>query len=203
MRLLPAGPDHAGAGLLKTTPRPTDADIDAAMGGHICRCGTYTRIRTAIKAAAERQNMRAAGRDRRCVPEAARHGRPGDCRRPGGIVASTRGGRGTRARPPRRGRRTSMCASGGRHGHHHLPSLRDGPGHPDDDAHDHRRRNGSRLGQVPGGAGGRGRTSTDRRTPTARPASATSSRSTARPAPRSARSSRTRRRRNGASPPAR
>jgi len=43
------------AGLLKTTPRPTDADIDAAMGGHICRCGTYTRIRTAIKAAAERR----------------------------------------------------------------------------------------------------------------------------------------------------
>ena len=43
------------AGLLETTPRPTDADIDAAMGGHICRCGTYTRIRTAIKAAAERR----------------------------------------------------------------------------------------------------------------------------------------------------
>jgi isoquinoline 1-oxidoreductase alpha subunit len=44
------------AGLLKTNPRPTDAEIDAAMSGHICRCGTYTRIRTAIKAAAEKRS---------------------------------------------------------------------------------------------------------------------------------------------------
>ena len=41
------------AGLLGTTPRPSDADIEAAMGGHICRCGTYARIRAAIKSAAE------------------------------------------------------------------------------------------------------------------------------------------------------
>ncbi len=41
------------AGLLRTNPRPSDADIDAAMSGHICRCGTYARIRTAIKAAGE------------------------------------------------------------------------------------------------------------------------------------------------------
>ncbi len=34
--------------LLKQTPKPTDADIDAAMSGNICRCGTYTRIRAAI-----------------------------------------------------------------------------------------------------------------------------------------------------------
>ena len=38
--------------LLKQTPRPTDADIDAAMSGNICRCGTYTRIRAAIQRAA-------------------------------------------------------------------------------------------------------------------------------------------------------
>jgi isoquinoline 1-oxidoreductase subunit alpha len=44
------------AGLLSTNPRPTDADIDAAMNGHVCRCGTYTRIRTAIRAAAERRS---------------------------------------------------------------------------------------------------------------------------------------------------
>jgi len=44
------------AGLLTTNPRPTDAEIDAAMSGHICRCGTYTRIRTAIKAAAEKRS---------------------------------------------------------------------------------------------------------------------------------------------------
>lgn len=41
------------ASLLKTTPKPSDADIDAAMGGNLCRCGTYTRIRAAIKRAAE------------------------------------------------------------------------------------------------------------------------------------------------------
>ena len=42
--------------LLKNTPHPTDADIDAAMNGHICRCGTYPRIRAAIKAAAEKRS---------------------------------------------------------------------------------------------------------------------------------------------------
>lgn len=41
------------ADLLKRTPNPTDADIDQAMTGNICRCGTYTRIRAAIKSAAE------------------------------------------------------------------------------------------------------------------------------------------------------
>jgi len=40
------------AALLKKTPKPTDADIDNAMDGNICRCGTYTRIRAAIKSAA-------------------------------------------------------------------------------------------------------------------------------------------------------
>ena len=38
----------AAAALLKHKPRPTDADIDAAMAGNICRCGTYPRIRAAI-----------------------------------------------------------------------------------------------------------------------------------------------------------
>jgi isoquinoline 1-oxidoreductase alpha subunit len=38
--------------LLKATPNPSDADIDAAMAGNICRCGTYHRIRLAIKKAA-------------------------------------------------------------------------------------------------------------------------------------------------------
>ena len=42
------------AGLLTKTPKPTDRDIDEAMAGNICRCGTYQRIRTAIKAAAGR-----------------------------------------------------------------------------------------------------------------------------------------------------
>ena len=37
--------------LLAKTPKPTDADIDAAMNGNLCRCATYTRIRAAIKQA--------------------------------------------------------------------------------------------------------------------------------------------------------
>ncbi len=40
------------ASLLKITPKPTDKDIDQAMQGNICRCGTYQRIRAAIKQAA-------------------------------------------------------------------------------------------------------------------------------------------------------
>ena len=42
--------------LLERNPNPTDADIDAAMSGNICRCGTYTRIRQAIHKAAEEQS---------------------------------------------------------------------------------------------------------------------------------------------------
>jgi isoquinoline 1-oxidoreductase alpha subunit len=42
------------ASLLKDTPKPTDLQIDDAMSGNICRCGTYPRIRAAIKRAAER-----------------------------------------------------------------------------------------------------------------------------------------------------
>ena len=41
------------AALLKTTPNPTDVQIDSAMSGNICRCGTYQRIRAAIKTAAK------------------------------------------------------------------------------------------------------------------------------------------------------
>ena len=40
------------AELLKRKPKPTDADIDEAISGHICRCGTYPRLRKAIKTAA-------------------------------------------------------------------------------------------------------------------------------------------------------
>jgi isoquinoline 1-oxidoreductase subunit alpha len=41
--------------LLMHTPRPKDADIDAAMAGNICRCGCYNRIRDAIKQLGESQ----------------------------------------------------------------------------------------------------------------------------------------------------
>jgi isoquinoline 1-oxidoreductase alpha subunit len=43
----------SAAALLATTPNPDDADIDAAMAGNICRCGTYVRIREAIKHASK------------------------------------------------------------------------------------------------------------------------------------------------------
>ena len=47
-----SGQIMSATALLQNTPRPTDADIDAAMAGNICRCGTYVRIRAAIKQAA-------------------------------------------------------------------------------------------------------------------------------------------------------
>jgi isoquinoline 1-oxidoreductase alpha subunit len=48
-----AGQIMSAASLLHRTPNPTDAEIDAAMSGNLCRCGTYTRIRQAIHEAAE------------------------------------------------------------------------------------------------------------------------------------------------------
>ncbi len=44
--------------LLKSNPNPSDADIDAAMSGNICRCGTYLRIKDAIKTAAKTSNAK-------------------------------------------------------------------------------------------------------------------------------------------------
>jgi len=43
----------SAAALIESNPNPSDADIDAAMSGNICRCGTYTRIRAAIKQASQ------------------------------------------------------------------------------------------------------------------------------------------------------
>jgi aerobic-type carbon monoxide dehydrogenase small subunit (CoxS/CutS family) len=48
-----SGQIMSATALLAGTPRPTDADIDAAMAGNICRCGTYQRIRAAIHRAAQ------------------------------------------------------------------------------------------------------------------------------------------------------
>ena len=47
-----AGQLMSASALLKATPNPTDAQIDAAMSGNVCRCGTYIRIKQAIKQAA-------------------------------------------------------------------------------------------------------------------------------------------------------
>ncbi|MCL4148977.1 UNVERIFIED_CONTAM: hypothetical protein GTU68_044692 [Idotea baltica] len=43
----------AAAALLTSKPKPSDADIDRGMSGNLCRCGTYTRVRAAIKTAAK------------------------------------------------------------------------------------------------------------------------------------------------------
>ena len=43
----------SAAALIESNPNPSDAEIDAAMSGNICRCGTYTRIRAAIKQASQ------------------------------------------------------------------------------------------------------------------------------------------------------
>lgn len=48
-----AGQIMAAAALLRHTPHPTDADIDAALSGHLCRCGAYLRIRAAVHLAAQ------------------------------------------------------------------------------------------------------------------------------------------------------
>ena len=47
-----AGQIMSAVALLRSTPQPTDAEIDEAMEGNLCRCGTYQRIRAAIKSAA-------------------------------------------------------------------------------------------------------------------------------------------------------
>ena len=47
-----SGQIMSAAALLKDTPKPSDADIDAAMSGNVCRCGTYQRIRATIHRAA-------------------------------------------------------------------------------------------------------------------------------------------------------
>src|SRR4051812_19230949 len=49
-----SGQIMSASALLAANPHPSDADIDDAMSGNICRCGTYTRIREAIKLAAQR-----------------------------------------------------------------------------------------------------------------------------------------------------
>jgi len=48
-----SGQIMSATALLNRTPKPTDADIDTAMSGNICRCGTYVRIRKAIHSASE------------------------------------------------------------------------------------------------------------------------------------------------------
>jgi len=60
-----SGQIMSAAALLAKKPNPTDADIDDAMSGNICRCGTYQRIRKAIHRAAE---MRSGGVKEKATP---------------------------------------------------------------------------------------------------------------------------------------
>jgi isoquinoline 1-oxidoreductase alpha subunit len=55
-----AGQLMTAAALLASVPRPTDADIDAAMAGNLCRCGTYVRIRAAVHEAAKLASTKVA-----------------------------------------------------------------------------------------------------------------------------------------------
>jgi isoquinoline 1-oxidoreductase alpha subunit len=48
-----SGQVMSAVALLRSTPKPTDTDIEESMGGNICRCGTYVRIRQAIKTASQ------------------------------------------------------------------------------------------------------------------------------------------------------
>jgi len=53
-----SGQIMSAAALLASNPRPTDADIDSALAGNLCRCGTYQRIREAVHAAAKMQGRK-------------------------------------------------------------------------------------------------------------------------------------------------
>jgi isoquinoline 1-oxidoreductase subunit alpha len=55
-----AGQMMTACALLAKTPNPTDAQIDSAMDGNLCRCGTYLRIRAAVQQAAKLSNSRSA-----------------------------------------------------------------------------------------------------------------------------------------------
>lgn len=57
-----SGQIMAAAALLQAVPEPTDADIDAALSGNICRCGTYQRVRAAVHRAAKLGLSRRASR---------------------------------------------------------------------------------------------------------------------------------------------
>ena len=60
------------AALLHETPKPSDKQIDDAMRGNICRCGTYQRIRAAVHMAAAHKNGKASAKVAEAMPEEAR-----------------------------------------------------------------------------------------------------------------------------------
>src|SRR5467141_1928904 len=68
-----SGQIMSATALLNSTPHPEDADIDAAMAGNICRCGTYVRIREAIKHAAKSSAPTGKGRSEEHTSELQSH----------------------------------------------------------------------------------------------------------------------------------
>jgi aerobic-type carbon monoxide dehydrogenase small subunit (CoxS/CutS family) len=78
-----SGQIMSAAALLANNPNPTDEDINAAMAGNICRCGTYGRIRRAIKRAAGTMGSAVAVWD----PPAAPTGAPGPAAVAGEVVS--------------------------------------------------------------------------------------------------------------------
>ena len=135
-----SGQIMSAAALLAAKPKPTDADIDAAMSGNICRCGTYQRIRRAIHRAAATDG---AGR---CEMSAIIN-----LSRRGFLKAGIAGGGLFLGFHVPASRRWAVAATEsigaifsipgahrcGRHGHDYRRPVGDGPGNHDVDAHDH------------------------------------------------------------------
>lgn len=156
-----AGQLMAASALLKATPNPTDAQIDAAMSGNVCRCGTYMRIKQAIKSAAgagggpsHGDNPEGSGPRSAGVPADLGGGRRRTAHRP--LYATRR-----RAGAPGWPRRVRgvACAEHLHHGaprqhvHPHREEPGDRAGHQDRAAAGHRRRvrRGLGAGQDPAG----------------------------------------------------
>ena len=194
VRLLPGRPDHVGGGLLNQKPSPTDAEIADAMNGNLCRCGTYLRIRAAIKKAAahgagpavgrQRRPRRAAGgavmarcshrstsRRRSFLARLGPRGRRRDARRGTPTTCSpARPGAAPGAPPaPKLVPQSFITVAARRPRHHHGQEPGDRPGHQDDAADADRRGTRRRLGQ---GHRRAGRASTRRRTGRSAPAAA-------------------------------
>jgi isoquinoline 1-oxidoreductase alpha subunit len=79
-----SGQIMSAAALIARTPAPSDADIDAAMAGNVCRCGTYPRIRAAIHAAAGEYAMTPSTPSGSPSPKGGGERRPKDKLRSGG-----------------------------------------------------------------------------------------------------------------------
>ena len=147
-----SGQIMSAAALLAKNPHPDDADINAAMAGNICRCGTYVRIREAIKSAAGdgRREAIMSVTARRSFASGCPAKRP--CRRPGAglSVAAARSARqraGTASRPSRRPVRAERLHPHRqvRQDHAGHAAGRDGTGRLHRDRHDPRRGTGRRL----------------------------------------------------------